>query len=327
MSKQTKKNFRFIELFAGIGGFRKVLENVPYNGVCVFSSEWDQYCAKTYENWYGESPRLEDIRNINSSEIPDHDILTAGFPCQPFSLAGVSKKKSMNKAHGFDDEKQGNLFWEISRIVKDKRPSILFLENVKNLKSHDKGNTWDTIYRTLSEELNYKVFEKIIDSKMWVPQHRERIFLVALNRDKYSDNVDFKFPNEPTEPNHNGIQTILETNVESKYTLTDGVWNALKRHSKRHSEKGNGFGYSICNLESISRTLSARYHKDGAEILIHQNNRNPRRLTPVEASRLMGFDKTNKEIVVSDVQAYKQFGNSVVVPVIENITKEIVKLL
>ena len=308
-----KKEFRFIDLFAGIGGTRHAFESV--GGTCVFSSEWNKYSQKTYHANFDEVPH-GDITEINAKNIPDHDILVGGFPCQPFSLAGVSCKNHLGQKHGFDDEIQGTLFFDVCRIIKEKQPSAFLLENVKNLQSHDNGNTFKVILNTLEKKLNYKVKFKVIDAGKVVPQHRERMFIVG-----FRESVNFKFPElKDSKPI---LKDILDKNVDKKYTLKDGTWNALQRHKAKHQAKGNGFGFNLANKKGIANTLSARYHKDGAEILIAQGKKNPRRLTPNECKRLMGFPK-NFKIPVSDHQAYKQFGNSVVVPVVKEIAKAMI---
>ena len=316
------KKFTFIDLFAGIGGFRVALEK--HGGKCLFTSEWDKFAQQTYEAWYGDKPH-GDITQIDAADIPDHDILCAGFPCQPFSLAGVSKKNSLGRSHGFDDEKQGNLFFEIMRIVETKRPPVLFLENVKNLKGHDKGNTWRVIEETLIAA-DYSVFSRIIDAKYWVPQHRERIFIVCFDNNRFGMNPGFEFPEEP-DTQAMVFGEILERKVDAKYTLTDHLWTYLQNYAAKHKAAGNGFGFGIADPKGISRTISARYHKDGSEILISQGNRkNPRRLTPREACRLMGFPD-DKQQVVSDTQAYRQFGNAVVPLAVEHVLKGILPVL
>lgn len=312
--------FKFIDLFAGIGGIRLAYQKV--GGKSVFSSEWDKFAKVTYEANFGEVP-FGDITKIHEKYIPDHDVLLAGFPCQPFSIAGVSKKNSLGRNHGFLDETQGTLFFDIARIIKEKRPKAFMLENVKNLKSHDKGKTFKVIKRTL-EGLNYTFYEKVMDGKYFVPQHRERIIMVGFNKDIFKGEETFIFP-DPKESDKKLIE-ILEPEVEEKYTLSNKLWNYLKEYAAKHKAKGNGFGYGLANLDGISRTLSARYYKDGAEILIPQANKNPRRLTPTECALLQGFPG-KFDIPVSDNQAYRQFGNSVVVPLIESVAKEIVKVL
>ena len=310
--------FKFIDLFAGIGGFRMAFQNI--GGKCVFTSEWDKFSQKTYEANYGEVP-FGDITKINENLIPNHDILLGGFPCQPFSIAGVSKKNSLGKAHGFKDETQGTLFFDIVRIIEAKKPKAFLLENVKNLVSHDKKRTFKVIKRAL-EELGYSVHAKILDGKHFVPQHRERIFLVGFNKDVYNSEEKFTFPDLP-EANH-VLESILEEEVDPKYTLSDKLWNYLQAHAAKHKAKGNGFGFGMANLEGITRTISARYYKDGSEILIPQEGKNPRRLTPRECARLQGYPE-EFIIPVSNNQAYRQFGNSVVMPLIQFLGKEIVK--
>jgi len=312
-----KQKFRFIDLFCGIGGFRIAFEKAGCE--CVFSSDWDRFSQQTYEANFGEKPH-GDIHAVAVADIPQHDILCGGFPCQPFSIAGVSKKLSLGRKHGFEDIKQGNLFFEIANILEYHKPAAFVLENVKNLKGHDKGRTFDIIYRTLTEALGYTVYYKIIDAKPVVPQHRERIFLVGFRDRRY-----FEFPEFPKEGPKLG--SILEQNPPDKYTLTDHLWNYLQNYAKKHAAAGNGFGFGLVTEKDHSRTLSARYHKDGSEILISQGIRkNPRRLTPRECARLMGYPDTFK-IPVSDTQAYRQFGNSVVVPVIERLAKRVVESL
>jgi DNA (cytosine-5)-methyltransferase 1 len=313
--------FSFIDLFAGIGGLRIALEAA--GGTCRFSSEWDKYCQRTYKAWFGETPE-GDIRKIKPAEIPDHDVLAAGFPCQPFSIAGVSKKNSLGRAHGFKDAAQGTLFFSLATIIESKRPPVLMLENVKNLQSHDAGRTWAVILSTLSD-LNYRVFTKVLDAASWVPQHRERIFIVGFHRKTFGDAPPFAFPEEPSGPRPK-VCKILEEDPDSKYTLSNRLWLYLQEYAKRHRDKGNGFGFGLVDLEGITRTLSARYFKDGSEILIPQGSRrSPRRMTPRESARLMGFPDS-LPIVVSDTQAYKQFGNSVVPPVAEAVARQIAKV-
>jgi DNA (cytosine-5)-methyltransferase 1 len=313
--------FKFIDLFAGIGGFRVALENL--GGECLFTSEWDKYSQKTYQRWHGEIPE-GDIRKISLDKIPDHDVLAAGFPCQPFSIAGVSKKNSLGRAHGFKCKDQGNLFFTIATIAEIKRPPAMLLENVKNLKSHDKGRTWQIIKETL-EGLNYVVYSKVIDAAGWVPQHRERVYIVCFDRKEFGDNPPFEFPIAQAESRPR-LKDILEPAPDPKYTLTDHLWNYLQRYAEGHKAKGNGFGYGIASPESVTRTLSARYYKDGSEILIQQKGKNPRRLTPRECARLMGFDD-KYEIAVSDTQAYRQFGNAVVPKVAQAVAQQMLKTM
>lgn len=312
---------RFIDLFAGIGGFRIAFEKLGAS--CVFSSEWDKHAQKTYKNWFGELPH-GDITKIDPFDIPDHEILTAGFPCQPFSIAGVSKKNSLGQAHGFKDINQGNLFFNLATIIEAKKPPVLFLENVKNLQSHDQGRTWKVIQETLSD-LGYWVFYKIIDASGWVPQHRERIYIVCFDKKKFKEKPSFTFPEPPTGQKPT-LKDILEENPDSKYTLTDHLWKYLQEYARRHKEKGNGFGYGIAAPDGVSRTLSARYYKDGSEILIKQPGKNPRRLTPAECARLMGFPDELRRFV-SETQAYRQFGNAVVPKVVEAVGSNILPIL
>lgn len=313
------ERFTFIDLFAGIGGMRIAYENV--GGKCVYSSEWNRYSQQTYEANFEEIPD-GDITKVNASNIPDHDILLAGFPCQPFSIAGVSKKNSLGRATGFADKTQGTLFFDICRILKKKRPKAFVLENVKNLCSHDKGRTFKIILESL-DELNYEVFYDILDGQNFVPQHRERILIVGFDRKRYGRKVKFKFDLTPVNPKPI-MRDILESNVDDKYTLTDNLWAYLQNYAAKHKAIGNGFGYGMAPMCGVSRTISARYYKDGSEILIAQDGKNPRRLTPRECARLQGFPDTFK-IPVSDTQAYRQFGNSVVVPLMENVAVLVVK--
>ncbi|MGD6780181.1 DNA (cytosine-5-)-methyltransferase [Sutcliffiella horikoshii] len=308
--------YKFIDLFAGIGGIRLAFE--PY-GECVFSCEWDIKAQETYEANFGEKP-VGDIRGVVEKEIPDHDILLAGFPCQPFSIAGVSKKKSLGREHGFLDETQGTLFFDIARIIKEKQPKAFLLENVKNLRSHDKGKTFKVIKKVLEEELGYTIYTDVLNAKGLVPQNRERIYIVGFKKQ-----IKFNFPEIPKEGPP--LCSILEKKVEDKYTLSDKLWNYLQDYKEKHSKKGNGFGFGLANIDSYSRTLSARYYKDGSEILIPQGEDiNPRRLTPRECARLQGFPETFK-IVVSNTAAYKQFGNSVAVPVVRLIAEKMIQAI
>lgn len=312
--------FTFIDLFAGIGGIRLAYQK--NGGKCVFSSEYNKFAKVTYEANFGEVP-FGDITKIDEKFIPDHDVLLAGFPCQPFSIAGVSKKNSLGRNHGFLDETQGTLFFDIARILVEKQPKAFMLENVKNLVSHDKGRTFKVIRNTL-EELNYSVHFKILDAKHFVPQHRERIIIVGFLKSVFNGEENFSFPDLP-EPS-NKIRDILDFDPNPKYTLSDKLWNYLKNYAAKHKAQGNGFGYGLTDLDGISRTMSARYYKDGAEILIPQSDLNPRRLTPRECARLQGFPD-NFVIPVSDNQAYRQFGNSVAMPLIKAVAEQIVKIL
>lgn len=318
---KKEASFTFIDLFAGIGGMRIAFDRA--GGQCVYSNEWNKYSQQTYFSNFGEQPD-DDITKVDANSIPRHDILVAGFPCQPFSIAGVSKKLSLGRATGFEDTTQGTLFFDVCRILKAKRPKAFMLENVKNLCSHDKGKTFKVILESL-DELDYQVFYKVLDGQHFVPQHRERIIIVGFDRKRYGKAIDFDFEIMPTEPKP-VIRDILEAQVDNRYTLSDKLWVYLQNYAAKHKAAGNGFGYGIAPIDGVSRTLSARYYKDGSEALIQQDGQNPRKLTPRECARLQGFPDTFK-IVVSDTQAYKQFGNSVVVPLMENVAKLIVKEL
>ena len=317
----ASSDFTFIDLFAGIGGIRKGFEE--HGGECVFTSEWDKYAQRTYAaNHYVplDEEIAGDITKINPADIPDHHVLLAGFPCQPFSIAGVSKKNSLGRAHGFECKTQGTLFFNVAKILDEKKPLAFLLENVKNLKSHDKGRTFKVIMETL-DELGYEaVTAKIIDARHFVPQHRERIFIVGFRKGTGFAWSDLRLPVEgPT------MDVVLESEEpSSKYVLSQKLWSYLKRYAAKHKAKGNGFGYGMVNGGSVARTLSARYYKDGSEILVNRGRKNPRRLTPGECSRLMGYAEkgvNSFNIPVSDTQAYKQFGNSVVVPVVTEIAR------
>jgi len=336
------KSQTFIDLFAGIGGFRLALESAGFD--CVFTSEWDKYAQQTYATNHGTQQSIfGDIRAVEPELIPDHDVLVAGFPCQPFSLAGVSKKNSLGRGHGFMDETQGTLFFNIAEILRIKRPKAFILENVKNLISHDQGRTFSTIKNVLTEDLGYKISFKVIDASLFVPQHRERIFIVG--HEDSVDGFDFDRVVSSAPAKRPNLGEILQDNlpapledqerfsipggegVNEKYILSDKLWAYLIAYAAKHKAAGNGFGYSVANLEKHSRTLSARYHKDGSEILISRGEAyNPRRLTPRECARLMGYPDTFR-IEVSDTQAYKQFGNSVVVPLVVAVAKELSALL
>jgi len=319
--KPKKPRFRFIDLFAGIGGMRIAFES--NRGQCVFSSEWDKYCQQTYFSNFNELP-AGDITIIEASAIPDHDILVAGFPCQPFSIAGVSKKNSLGRDTGFLDKTQGTLFFDVARIIKEKRPKAFLLENVKNIRSHDKGNTWKVIMETL-EGLDYEVFSDVLDGQSYVPQHRERVLIAGFDRKRYGNEVTFDFPKKKPRIKPK-VSDILEAEVDDRYTLSDHLWQYLQDYAEKHRARGNGFGYGMVDLDGVTRTLSARYYKDGSEVLIPQEGINPRRLTPRECARLQGFGD-NYVIPVSDTQAYKQFGNSVVVPLMTAVAKSMTKTL
>lgn len=311
-------SFRFIDLFAGIGGLRMACEQA--GGQCVFSCEKDKFAAQTYAANFGEKPS-GDIDLIPPDAIPRHEMLAAGFPCQPFSLAGVSKKQSLGRAHGFRDQTQGTLFFRIARILETHRPRAFLLENVKNLLSHDKGRTFAVILGTL-EELGYQVHHAVLDAQGYVPQHRERVFIAGFDRAAFQGSVNFQFPVSPATTKK--LSTILEKDPDSRYTISDKLWQWHQKYAQKHRSLGNGFGFGLVNESSVTRTLSARYYKDGAEILVEQKGRNPRKLTPRECARLMGFPDSFK-IVASDTQAYKQFGNSVVVPLASAVALSIVR--
>lgn len=306
----------FIDLFAGIGGFRLAFEAAGAR--CAFSSEWDKMAQETYRANFGDTPH-GDITQIAAADVPDHDILAAGFPCQPFSIAGVSKHNALGNAHGFAHATQGTLFFDVARIIEEKRPKAFLLENVKNLMSHDRGQTFKVIQQTLEGDLEYHISYAVVDAAALVPQHRERIYIVGF-REPFA----FEFP-KLSGPRPK-LRDILEPNVDDKYTLTDHLWAYLQSYAKKHQEKGNGFGFGLADLDGVTRTLSARYYKDGSEILIPQPGKNPRRLTPRECARLMGFPESF-HIVCSDTRAYKQFGNSVAVPVVERIARAMVAAL
>jgi DNA (cytosine-5)-methyltransferase 1 len=316
-SKSSGRELRFVDLFCGIGGFRIAFEKA--GAKCVWSCDWNKYARITYKENFGEVPH-GDIHSMAVADIPQHDILCGGFPCQPFSLAGVSKKNSLGRKHGFDDKEQGNLFFAIAEIIEFHQPSAFVLENVKNLMSHDQGRTFKIIRDTLTDALGYDLHTAVIDARGVLPQHRERIFLVGFRNER-----PFTFPEFPKEGPK--LETILEKTVDQKYTLSDHLWQYLQDYAAKHRAAGNGFGFGLVTPKDIARTLSARYHKDGSEILISQGDkRNPRRLTPRECCRLMGFPE-NFRIPVSDTQAYRQFGNSVAVPVVERIAKTVVRSL
>jgi DNA (cytosine-5)-methyltransferase 1 len=331
--KNEHNKFTFIDLFAGIGGMRIGFEEI--GGKCVFTSEWNKYCRQTYSaNFPIDHEIAGDIKKVDVEDIPEHDVLLAGFPCQPFSIAGVSKKNSLGHDHGFKDKIQGTLFFDIARILKHHQPSVFLLENVKNLTSHDGGNTFEVIKETLLE-LEYKIDWRVINAKPFVPQNRERIFIAGFKTDTGFNFDELELPGIKEGPKMKAIfhpenggelpeppYTMGEkASVNEKYTLSDKLWNYLQEYAEKHRRKGNGFGYGMVGPEDTSRTLSARYYKDGSEILVKQKG-NPRRLTPRECSRLMGFDRfqeSNFEIPVSDTQAYQQFGNAVAVPVVKTI--------
>jgi DNA (cytosine-5)-methyltransferase 1 len=331
-------DFRFIDLFAGIGGMRKGFETI--GGKCVFTSERDRFCVETYlANHECDHDVAGDITAVPVGDIPEHDVLLAGFPCQPFSIAGVSKKNSLGRLHGFRCDAQGTLFFDVARIIEYHRPKAFLLENVKNLVSHDKGRTFEVIRHALSEELGYHIQTRIIDAKSFVPQHRERIFIVGFREDNGFSFDDLVLPDTAKGPRMSSIlhpedgseapedryTAGPKAKVLEKYTLSDHLWSYLQGYAEKHRAAGNGFGFGLVRPEDTARTLSARYYKDGSEILVSQGPRkNPRRLTPRECARLMGFDGRDGKpvkIPVSDTQAYKQFGNAVVVPVVEAVAR------
>lgn len=342
--KMAEPAFRFIDLFAGIGGLRRAFDiETGVGGECVFTSEWDKYARITYSQNYGETDDeiAGDITEVSETDIPQHEVLLAGFPCQPFSIAGVSKKNALKRPHGFACEDQGNLFFDVARIIKHHRPKAILLENVRNLANHDKGRTFRVIRQTLEDELEYDIFPMILDAKSWVPQHRERIFIVGFPRER--NITDFTLqalkdrdpltgpklstilhPEDGTEKAEGHFTTGTKAKVSDKYVLTEHLWNYLQRYAEKHRAAGNGFGFGLNGPEDVARTLSARYYKDGSEILIRRPVGSPRRLTPRECARLMGFDKPGEskfKIKVSDTQAYKQFGNAVVAPVATDVAR------
>lgn len=324
--------FTCIDLFAGIGGIRLGFESV--GGSCIFTSEWNDWSKKTYQANYGDGhPFVGDIVPFPAEDVPDHDVLLAGFPCQPFSIAGVSKKNALGRPHGFECTTQGTLFFDVARMIATKRPKAFVLENVKNLLSHDKGNTFKIIMETLRQELGYKVEAKVIDGAHFVPQHRERIIIVGFREQTGFTFDDLLLPKDPpllddilhpedgSETAEEPYTTGSQAKVHSKYVLSDKLWAYLQAYAEKHRAAGNGFGFGLVGRSNVARTLSARYYKDGSEILVSRGKgKNPRRLTPRECARLMGFPDTFK-IPVSDTQAYKQFGNSVVVPVMREVAR------
>lgn len=329
-------DFTFIDLFAGIGGLRRGFESI--GGRCVFTSEWDKYSQKTYRaNFPDDDHEINgDITKVDVADIPAHDVLLAGFPCQPFSIAGVSKKNALGRAHGFEDKTQGTLFFDVARIIAHHQPAAFLLENVRNLVGHDKGKTFQTIKDVLTD-LGYTIDFRVIDGRHWTPQHRERIFIVGFREDQGFRFADMKLPDAAPK-----LETILHPGdgseapdqrftvgnsgrVSDKYTLTDHLWGYLQRYKEKHQAAGNGFGFGLVGPGDVARTLSARYYKDGSEILVRQQDgKAPRRLTPRECARLMGFDDAQENdflIPVSDTQAYRQFGNSVVVPAVKAVAE------
>ncbi|PLZ00111.1 DNA (cytosine-5-)-methyltransferase [Burkholderia sp. WAC0059] len=332
--------FRFVDLFAGIGGIRMGFE--AHGGECVFTSEWNAFSQKTYlENHAdaqgGRHALVGDIVSFPAAGVPDHDVLLAGFPCQPFSIAGVSKKNALGRPHGFECMTQGTLFFDVARIVAEKRPAAFLLENVKNLLSHDRGRTFEVILQTLRDELGYEVHHRVVDGRHFTPQHRERILIVGFREPSAFSWDDLRLPTEGPRlgailHRADGSEPVLPWDgerffdhaarrVQPRYTLTPGLWEYLQAYARKHRAAGNGFGYGLVEAGSVTRTLSARYHKDGSEILVSQGEgARPRRLTPRECARLMGFPDTFR-IPVSDTQAYRQFGNSVVMPVMREVAR------
>ena len=318
----TEGKYSFIDLFAGIGGMRLAYEAA--GGVCLYSSEWNKYCQETYYANFKTQPE-GDITKVNAeNDIPDHDVLVAGFPCQPFSIAGVSKKNSLGRETGFADKTQGTLFFDVCRVLQAKRPKAFMLENVKNLYNHDQGRTFNIILESIND-LNYSVPYDVLDGQKYVPQHRERIVIVGFDKKRYGEDINFEFKLNPP-ASIPVVMDILEQYVNEKYTLSDKLWNYLQGYAAKHKAAGNGFGFGIAPLDGVTRTLSARYFKDGSEILIAQDGKNPRRLTPRECARLQGYPESFK-IPVSDTQAYKQFGNSVVVPLMADVASLVIDKL
>ena len=326
-----RSSFRFIDLFAGIGGMRLALESA--GGRCVFTSEWDAACRRTYAaNFASDHELAGDVRAFSAEPglVPEHDVLAAGFPCQPFSIAGVSKKNALGDPHGFRCDSQGTLFFDVARILAHHRPAAFLLENVKNLERHDGGRTFSVIMRTLRDDLGYEVHHRVVDSRPWVPQRRERVFIVGF-RDPVGFSFDGFAPPDPESGPRLGAILLPEGEVDPRYTLTPHLWRYLRDYKEKHRAKGNGFGYGLFGPGDVSRTLSARYYKDGSEILIRQGRgRRPRRLTPRECARLMGFERPGGpewRIPVSDTQAYRQFGNAVVVQAAEAVALHMAPLV
>ena len=336
MQVTSGQKFRFIDLFAGVGGIRLGFE--AHGGQCVFTSEWNAFSKKTYvENFGDDHPFIGDIVPYSAAEVPDHDVLLGGFPCQPFSIAGVSKKNSLGRPHGFQCTTQGTLFFDVARIIEEKRPKAFLLENVKNLLSHDRGNTFRVIIETLRDELGYDVHYKVIDGQHFTPQHRERIIIVGFRGKTGFSWDDLKLPEHGPRLGSilhrlDGSEPVLPWDgeryfdhargaVQPRYTLTPNMWAYLQKYAEKHRAAGNGFGFGMAYPDSVTRTLSARYYKNGSEILVWQGKQHrPRRLTPRECARLMGFPDEFR-IPVSDTQGYRQFGNSVVMPVMREVAR------
>lgn len=315
--------FLFTDMFAGIGGFRVGLERL--GGKCVYSVERDEFARKTYEAWYGAPPEGCDMNDVDASVIPPHAIMAAGFPCQPFSRAGVSVKNSLGVPHGFDDAQNGNAFFKLVETVAVARPATLIFENVKGLRSHDKGNTWRVILTTL-QDLDYAVFADVLDARFFgVPQRRERVIIVGFDRRRFGDDPDFRFPKE-TDRNVPALSDILDGQPDPAMTISEKAMRGHERHAARHEARGNGFTFRLVDPNEVGPTLPAHYAKGGKEILIPQNGMMPRKLSPREAARYMGFPD-HLPIVVSPTQAYRQFGNAVVPAVIEAVGEEVLRTL
>lgn len=328
LESHRSPQFTFIDLFAGIGGLRRGFDDA--GGTCVFSSEIDRFARQTYEANYGDQPH-GDINAIPLGDIPYHDLVLGGFPCQPFSLAGVSKYESLGRPHGFDDADKGSLFFRVAEIIEYHQPLAFVLENVKHLTRHDGGETFKRVHRILGKELDYEVDWRVLDARWVVPQHRERVFIVGLRRDLFEmarGSVKIEWPPQAGEQKQLKDILLPDEDVDPKYTISTHLWEYFKEYAKRQRLKGNGFGYGLPDRDGITRTLSARYYKDGAEILINQAHldKPPRRLTPRECARLMGFPDTF-EIPVSDTQAYRQFGNSVVVPLAAQLAQSVAEAI
>lgn len=337
LGRNRKSKFEYIDLFAGIGGLRRGFDAI--GGKCVFTSEWNKFSQQTYRANFSDKHEIAgDIREVHEAEIPGYDVLLAGFPCQPFSIAGVSKRNALKIPHGLSCDTQGTLFFDIARIIRYHRPKVFLLENVKNLVNHDNGRTFKLMRDVLTNNLGYSISWRVINAKSWVPQNRQRIFIVGM-RDRNNFSLDdFKVPDplfgpklekilhpeDETEIAEPPYTAGINAKVAKKYILSRQLWQYLRDYAERHRQQGNGFGYGLVGPTDIARTLSARYYKDGAEILIKRGRGSPRRLTPRECARLMGFDQPNESkfiIPVSDVQAYKQFGNAVVATVVDDLAK------
>jgi len=308
---KNKKTLRFIDLFAGIGGIRIGFERAGFQ--CVYSNEYDNSAAATYRANFGKDIDTRDIRDVSVEEIPAHDVLCAGFPCQPFSVAGVSARSGLKRPHGFQDEKQGNLFFEILRVVDHHKPSVIFLENVANFERHDKGRTLATVRQEL-EKRGYKFNYQVFDAALKVPQRRKRIYMVA--------SLEKKHLFGEIKPVNRTVKEIIEKNPDPRFTISDLLWSSHQARTERNRLKGNGFRHNIVNVDGIANTLTSRYGKDGRENLVLQSGDNPRMLTPRECARLMGFDDS---FILPETKtpAYRQLGNSVCVPIIEELAKQV----